>query len=286
MTIKIDPKLKPLYANLLRLNIASYLITSRFDHLCIENDLDQLWEKCEEYARSLSSVAVLIPGYTGYAKDALGPFLMEIFFNDNKIFLTIISEILNDFIEWSEEEKDLTKVKNSLIELGFPNSEVENAIGNTKSQPIDATTKEMFKFEDTAIEVDENLCFVLMPFDEEFNPIYLNIIKPIVESSEKRLNCKRADELFGSRPIIDDIWNYIKKARILIAELTGKNANVFYELGLAHAMQKNVILITQRLEDVPFDLRHYRCLVYENSIVGAANLKTTLKTTLKEELND
>jgi hypothetical protein len=72
----------------------------------------------------------------------------------------------------------------------------------------------------------------------------------------------------------------------LIAELTGKNANVFYELGLAHAMQKNVILITQRLEDVPFDLRHYRCLVYENSIVGAANLKTTLKTTLKEELND
>ena len=123
-----------------------------------------------------------------------------------------------------------------------------------------------------------------MPFDDKFNSIYENIIKKVIEDNEFELNCRRADEIFGTRPIIEDIWEYIKKARILVAELTGRNPNVFYELGLAHAMNKNVILITQNLEDVPFDLKHYRCLVYEDSIFGAEKLKESLKNTLREQL--
>jgi hypothetical protein len=72
------------------------------------------------------------------------------------------------------------------------------------------------------------------------------------------------------------------KTSFLIADLTGRNANVFYELGLAHALKKDVILITQKIEDVPFDLRHYRCIVYDNTIRGASKLESGLRGTLED----
>lgn len=78
MSIKVDPKLKPLYANLLRLGIGKYLISERFSHLCIENNVDELWNGCKAYVRSLSSVAILVPGYTGDAEDALGVFVTKL----------------------------------------------------------------------------------------------------------------------------------------------------------------------------------------------------------------
>ena len=78
MGSQVAPKLKPLYANLLRLGIGEYLISKRFELLCIENNLDELWGQCKRYVRSLSNVAILVPGYTGYAEDALGIFLTEL----------------------------------------------------------------------------------------------------------------------------------------------------------------------------------------------------------------
>lgn len=68
-----------------------------------------------------------------------------------------------------------------------------------------------------------------------------------------------------------DIWDGIKKAKILIAELTGRNPNVMYELGLAHAIEKPVILLTQDINDVPFDLRSLRCIVYNTKEPEWAN---------------
>ncbi len=62
---------------------------------------------------------------------------------------------------------------------------------------------------------------------------------------------------------MEQIWEQITKARVLLADLTGKNPNVFYELGLAHAKSKPVIFIASNLEDIPFDLRHLRVIIYE-----------------------
>src|SRR5579872_5376744 len=73
----------------------------------------------------------------------------------------------------------------------------------------------------------------------------------------------RADELFSSGSVVEQIWEQIEKAKVLLADLTGKNANVFYELGLAHARGKPVIFTSGVLEDVPFDLRHLRVIIYE-----------------------
>jgi hypothetical protein len=80
---------------------------------------------------------------------------------------------------------------------------------------------------------------------------------------EAGLEPVRADELFSTGSVIEQIWEQISRAKVLLADLTGKNANVFYELGLSHAANKPVVFTTGQLEDVPFDLRHLRVAVYD-----------------------
>jgi len=71
----------------------------------------------------------------------------------------------------------------------------------------------------------------------------------------------------GSRPLRKNRkqrgTRQIEKAKLLLAGLSGKNANVFYELGLAHAARKPVVFTSAQVEDVPFDLRHLRVIIYD-----------------------
>lgn len=127
---------------------------------------------------------------------------------------------------------------------------------------------------------ESNLCFVLMPFSGDMNEVYEDHIKTIVE--DEGFSCIRADEIVGTNAIIKDIWERINRARFLIADLTAKNPNVFYEAGLAHAIGKEVILLTQYIDDVPFDLRQLRCIVYSWNPRGAKELEKKLLSTIKE----
>lgn len=106
----------------------------------------------------------------------------------------------------------------------------------------------------------ENSCFVVMPFDSLFQTEYERVIRPAVE--EFGLKCVRGDEIYSKPQIMSDVWNSIRKSRLMIAELTNRNANVFYEVGLAHAIGKPIILLTRNEDDVPFDLRSLRYSFY------------------------
>lgn len=107
-------------------------------------------------------------------------------------------------------------------------------------------------------------CFVVQPFAAPLGGYYELIYKPAIEQAG--LVAVRADaEIFGTGKIIDQIWRGIGDAVILVAELTTKNPNVFYELGLAHAREKPVILISADEADVPFDLRHIRVILYDRT---------------------
>jgi hypothetical protein len=127
--------------------------------------------------------------------------------------------------------------------------------------------------------LNDNLVFVLSPFREPFNTIFIDHIKPTVEARDG-VSCLRADDIYDNRPIIEDIWRSINEAHIIISELTGRNPNVFYETGIAHTVGKEVILITQNMDDVPFDLRHLRCIVYEYTPRGIQILETNLRNTI------
>ena len=125
--------------------------------------------------------------------------------------------------------------------------------------------------------------FVIMPFDEEFTPIYGDFIRPVLEDSG--FYVKRADDIESQQNILRDIVEAISLSDLVIADLTGANPNVFYELGLAHAMKKPVILITQSVEDVPFDLRSYRLLEYSTHFAKIHGAKSKLKSNAKGILN-
>lgn len=102
-----------------------------------------------------------------------------------------------------------------------------------------------------------------MPFGSWFDDYYESIYVPAIESAG--LTPRRADDLYRPSAIVNDIWTMTKEAAIILADLSGKNPNVFYELGLAHALTKPAILVTEAMEDVPFDLRSLRVIVYEKN---------------------
>jgi|GEM_PF-3716417 len=147
--------------------------------------------------------------------------------------------------------------------------ELGESISITGSNPV---------FRGHGFKVNSELGFVLMPFDPIFKPVFTEIVKPVVEGFG--LRCVRADDLYGPAPIIEDVWRSINEARVIVSDVTGKNPNVFYETGLAHAVGKEVIIITQDLADVPFDLRHLRCIVYEDSVGGFRRIERELAETL------
>lgn len=104
-------------------------------------------------------------------------------------------------------------------------------------------------------------CFVMTPFGGWFDRYYQEVYVPAIK--EAGLEPVRADELFSTGSVVEQIWEQITKAKVLLADLTDKNPNVFYELGLAHAAIKPVVFTSARIDDVPFDLRHLRVIVYE-----------------------
>lgn len=123
--------------------------------------------------------------------------------------------------------------------------------------------------------------FVLMPFDKTFGDIYEYGIKQAC--SEMSIVAERVDEQHYSETMLERIYRQIENADLIIADMTGKNPNVFYEVGYAHAKGKPCTLITQRSEDIPFDLKHHVHIIYNGNIGSLkAQLLPRLKWTLSE----
>ncbi len=125
--------------------------------------------------------------------------------------------------------------------------------------------------------------FVLMPFSSDLKEMYEDHIKNVALSLN--LEIARADDFFSASAVMQDVWNGICNSRLIIADCTGRNPNVFYEIGLAHTVGKRVILIAQSIEDVPFDLRHIRYISYEYSPHGMKKFEVDLANTIRTELS-
>lgn len=125
-------------------------------------------------------------------------------------------------------------------------------------------------------------CFVLMPFADGYKEIYTEVYKPVCAKSG--IDCWRVDELSRPGSITRDIVEGILDADILIADLSGRNPNVFYELGIAHSAGNKTIMTAQSMDDVPFDIANYRVLIYEQSISGSKKLALELENAIHELL--
>ena len=139
----------------------------------------------------------------------------------------------------------------------------------TKASSKKSTTK---KTTPKIVKEKIETCFTIMPFGGWFDDYYEAIFRPAIEGSG--LDPVRADDLYRPGTIVNDIWSFTQAAKIILADLTGKNPNVFYELGLAHALAKPVILVCMSMDDVPFDLRALRVIEYDKNAPNWGELLT------------
>ncbi|HSS19499.1 MAG TPA: hypothetical protein VLL54_05445 [Pyrinomonadaceae bacterium] len=129
-----------------------------------------------------------------------------------------------------------------------------------------------------------NTCFVVMPFHSLFGAEYERVIRPAIE--DVGLKCERGDEIYTHQSIVQDIWKSVRQARIVVAELSGRNPNVMYEIGMAHAIGKPIVLLTREQEDVPFDLRALRYIYYDpNNPFWGQDLRLELTKVIRKVLD-
>jgi len=147
--------------------------------------------------------------------------------------------------------------------------------------------------------VSNNKCFVMMPFNDHFQSYYERVFSPAIQNVG--LSPIKVDEVYTPTQISDDIFELIQNATIILADVTTKNPNVNYELGIAHALDKKTVIITQDRSDIPFDYQHLRHILYdtkfagweeklreqiESSILSVLRMNTPTTSITGKELND
>jgi|SRR5580658_8649487 hypothetical protein len=146
---------------------------------------------------------------------------------------------------------------------------------NTKPRRPQPTVFRIPEFE----SIEDGLVSVMMPFDSAFDAIYRTIQGAAVAVG---MALQRADNIWEDSAIIQDVVSLIDRSKVIICDCTGKNSNVFYEIGIAHTLGREVILITQSANDIPFDLRHLRYISYSNTRTGLLLLQTQLQARISD----
>ena len=122
-----------------------------------------------------------------------------------------------------------------------------------------------------------------MPFDPRLDEVY-EAIKCAVESDPWNFVCRRADDFFRGGHLLADVLRGIGEAQSIIADLTGRNPNVFYELGIAHMVKQpsKIVLLTRDTGSLPFDVQSFRCIQYTQTIQAAKKLQEDIRRALNE----
>lgn len=152
------------------------------------------------------------------------------------------------------------------------------------SSPIELPVKvnPIFRGREPPPPVEKNLCSAILPFHDPFTTIYEDCIRPPLEDAGFKV--MKADDIFApGNYVTENIWRLINRSALLVADVTGKNPNVFYELGIAHTVGRDVIIVSQKKEDVPFDIQSLQYYLYN---ADNENGKQQLRDNLKKLLNE
>jgi hypothetical protein len=163
-----------------------------------------------------------------------------------------LAEFSTVFMQTMEKAKLVEKINDKVRVLD---------VSSAPNSPVEVESS-FEKLEKQVSVTQGDSCFVMMPFAKPIGDHYELIFEPAIRKAGL-VPVRADDEIFGTGKIIDQVWSGINSAKVLIAELTNRNPNVFYELGLAHALEKPVVLVSSNENDVPFDLHHIRVIYYD-----------------------
>jgi len=174
----------------------------------------------------------------------------------------------------AQNNSQALSVLETYLDEKFPDE--TNYISAKPSQKKITFAPNVFQIPELSVESD--LVAVMMPFQAEFSNVYEAIKTGCIASG---LRCLRADDIWDEATIIQDIFNLIFRAQVVIVDFTGKNSNVMYETGIAHTLGKLVIPLCQSMNDIPFDMSHHRVLKYLPNREGLSSLETKLAEKLR-----
>jgi hypothetical protein len=183
---------------------------------------------------------------------------------DDQFFRNALAEKFGIPSEDFAEFKQILLESLDAAQLLVVHGDKTRVIDITSGAPDAAPSERLKKLERVASVGSHDSCFVMQPFAPPLGTYFETIYRPAIEKAG--LRAIRADaDIFATGKIMDQVWTGINAARVLVAELTSRNPNVYYELGLAHALKKPVVLVSAKEEDVPFDLQHIRVIYYDTT---------------------
>jgi hypothetical protein len=173
-------------------------------------------------------------------------------------------------IQEREVSKQLTEIRKQIL---------QQRIGNRKKMIITPS------FTTVDYEIEPNLAFVIMPFKEDWSKDLFFVLTQAIESEDMKVI--RADDIFSSGIVVNDIWTLINRAGLIFADISVHNANVFYELGICHTLGKKVVLLRQNNgENAPFDIAFWRYFNYGLKATEVEELKITVKKIIANYRNE
>lgn len=133
------------------------------------------------------------------------------------------------------------------------------------------------------------ICYVIMPFDQRYQATYTDAVRLAVQKvgqeRGEQWECRRGDDVRVPGSVTKEIVTSLHTAELIIADLSGSNPNVFYELGVAHSAARPTIMITQDIETLPFDINSYRVHAYSASPDGLRILSERLSAAILDVLS-
>ena len=156
-----------------------------------------------------------------------------------------------------------------------------NVLSEMLPTPLNASQAGVFAYANSAVlfenfqwRTERGKAFVVMEFGEPYDSLYAKVIKPACNSSG--FDAERADDVYRPGVVLQDITTALESSDVVIAEITPANANVFYEVGYAHARKTPTVLLAKRDERLPFDVSGYRTIFYDDTIRGKDDVSAAL----------
>lgn len=202
-----------------------------------------------------------------------------------------------EFCKQSGDKSNIRAKKTYNLELIFKGSQVRLYVDRIEVLsylvpfPLKQTQVGIFCFNqsdiiisDFNVTAEKPKAFMIMQFSEQYNELYEGVIKDVC-GKDFDLDVIKADEIYGPGVILADIIKHISESKVIIAEISPVNSNVFYEVGYAHALNKPTILIAEKGTQLPFDVSPFRVLFYQNTIAGKQTVQEGLRKHLDSILN-
>lgn len=213
----------------------------------------RLHRRLDKHVREIQDVRYELVGFRHYDKNEQRAVLEEMRQHLETQVHRLTDRMLANEDRWKDVNHLLIAAMNRTVDGGD--------FSTTPPKPHLSQFLRSFGLREADLKLESDLVFVLTPFHEDYLETYQAIRRTCEDVG---LRCLRGDEEFVKGDLLNHILSLIVKARLVIANIDGRNPNVFYELGIAHALDKQTILVASSVPDLAFDVKALKIVLFQD----------------------